>query len=88
MPVTTYILFKLEEMGLIEEEWSGTGIADMVWSEKEEEEVGDRALNIHQQDDQQPLQEVKEDGDPALGSSNDLLKNFGPLRIGVIENGR
>ena len=91
MPITitiTYILFKLEEMGLLEEEWSGAGIADMVWSEKEEEEVGGQPLHHLHQDDQQLLQEVKGGDNPALASSNDLLKNFGPLRIGVLENGR
>ena len=80
--------FKLEEMGLLEEEWSGAGIADMVWNEKEEEEVGGQPLHHLHQDDQQLLQEVKGGDDPALASSNDLLKNFGPLRIGVLENGR
>ena len=73
-------------MGLLEEEWSGAGIADMVWSKEEGEESGGQPLHHHHH--QELVKEVKGDNNSALVSSNDLLNNFGPLRIGVLENGR
>ena len=109
-------------MGLLEEEWSGAGIADMVWSDEEddhpkqeergtgeqeedehpkqpelkerseEEESEGPASHHHHADHQQELdyfEEVKEEEeDPATESSNQLLNNFGPLEIGILENGR
>ena len=67
-------------MGLLEEEWSGAGTADM-----SEEEEGDGG---HHPELQELLQEVKEEDDPVPVSSNELLNNFGPLEIKVLENGR
>ena len=64
-------------MGLLEEEWSGAGVADKVL---DKEEGGDGG---HHPEHQELLQEVKkEEGDEV--SSDD----FGPLKIGVLENNR
>ena len=85
-PIANNNLLKLEEMGLLEEEWSGAGIADMVWSKEEGEESGGQPLHHHHH--QELVKEVKGDVNQRLVSTNELLENFGPLRIGVLENGR
>ena len=64
-------------MGLLEEEWSGAGVADKVL---DKEEGGDGG---HHPEHQELLQEVKKEEDDEVSSDD-----FGPLKIGVLENNR
>ena len=68
---------KLEEMGLLEEEWSGAGVADKVLDKEEGGNGG------HHPEHQELLQEVKKEEDDEVSSDD-----FGPLKIGVLENNR